>query len=293
MISLVKYSVGHIYVIAALSIFYYLHTTGMNTILVYYIASACLIVLTQFLEWTLPYEKRWNTPNHQMANEVGHTLISAGIGHNIGRAIAIGLLGTLAASWAKDGAVWWPRGLPAVLQVLIAFAAWDLGVYWSHRIMHSYAWRVHHLHHKLERLSWVNSGYGHPIQFVLTSLFDFSLLLLSGAPSEIIVFTIYLSGALNFLPHANVDMKMGPLNYILATPELHRWHHAVAPKGTMRNLGMQLIIWDIIFGTYYRPSRGDPVGPSALGSPGSQPRGFLQQWMAPFMRKTPPHWDTM
>jgi len=288
---LLEYVVGPVYLGISFSFFLGLHALGLPHYQVYYLASLGVIVLTQLLEWAMPYEKSWNEADGQLHNELAHTFISAMLGHNVGRILAIGLFGSIVSSWGYAGAPWWPKDIPFVLQVILAFAIWELGLYWNHRFMHGPTWGIHHLHHKLRRLSWINSGYGHPIQFVLTSLFDLSFLMLSGAPAGVMVFVIYLSGTVNFLPHANVRMRMGLLNYIFATPEVHRWHHEKTPMSGKRNFGMQLIIWDLIFGTYYNPKTKDT--PRILGDLEPQPSGFFQQWLAPFVPKYRERWKQM
>jgi len=44
--------------------------------------------------------------------------------------------------------------------------------------------------------------------------------------------------------------KMGWLEYILITPSHHRVHHASNPKYLDKNMGMFLVIWDKLFGTF-------------------------------------------
>jgi ornithine lipid hydroxylase len=270
---------GPAYVVTAIAIFLVLHQAGLNKVLVYYLGSLFVILLTQTLEILVPYEKSWRWPDDQFLNELGHTFISAMLGHNLGRLVAYGAFGLLVSNWNYSGAPWWPTSLPFAFQVILAFCAWEFGLYWNHRLMHGFTWRFHALHHKLRRLSWANSGYGHPMQFVMTSFFDLSVLLLLGVPAEVMMFTMYLSGAVNFLPHANIDMKMGLLNYVFATPEVHRWHHEKSPESGTRNFGMQLIVWDLVFGTYFN-SKSKP-SPRILGDESPQPAGFFGQWLAP------------
>jgi hypothetical protein len=43
---------------------------------------------------------------------------------------------------------------------------------------------------------------------------------------------------------------MGWLEYILVTPSHHRVHHASNPRYLDKNMGMLLIIWDKMFGTF-------------------------------------------
>jgi hypothetical protein len=44
--------------------------------------------------------------------------------------------------------------------------------------------------------------------------------------------------------------KMGWLEYLLVTPSHHRVHHASNSKYLDKNMGMFLIIWDKLFGTF-------------------------------------------
>jgi hypothetical protein len=50
--------------------------------------------------------------------------------------------------------------------------------------------------------------------------------------------------------HTELIDKMGWLEYILVTPSHHRVHHASNAKYLDRNMGMFLIIWDKLFGTF-------------------------------------------
>jgi len=50
--------------------------------------------------------------------------------------------------------------------------------------------------------------------------------------------------------HTELINKMGWLEYILVTPSHHRVHHASNAKYLDKNMGMFLIIWDKMFGTF-------------------------------------------
>lgn len=50
--------------------------------------------------------------------------------------------------------------------------------------------------------------------------------------------------------HTELIQKMGWLEYILVTPSHHRVHHASNPKYLDKNMGMFLIVWDQLFGTF-------------------------------------------
>ena len=290
---ILRWTLGPVYLLAAISFFLVLHNQGYPKLVVYYVGSACVIAMTLLMEHFFPYEKSWRNLDDQFINELGSTLINANLGHNLGRMVVYMLVAPALVFWGTEGAPWWPRDWPFAFQVVLGFVAWEFGIYWSHRLMHTtdIGWRFHSLHHKLRRLSCVNSGYGHPVNFVLTSLFDMTCLILSGAPAEVMLFTSFLSGAVNFLSHANVDLKMGVLNYVVNTPEVHRWHHAKEKASGARNFGMQLPIWDIVFGTFYCPKDRPP--PRLLGHGGHEPSGFFAQWLSPFMPKRAASWKAI
>ena len=50
--------------------------------------------------------------------------------------------------------------------------------------------------------------------------------------------------------HTELINKMGWLEYIFVTPSHHRVHHGSNPKYLDKNMGMFLIVWDKLFGTF-------------------------------------------
>jgi sterol desaturase/sphingolipid hydroxylase (fatty acid hydroxylase superfamily) len=82
------------------------------------------------------------------------------------------------------------------------------------------------------------------------------------------------------LQHANVDMHHGPLNWIFATADLHRWHHSRDVMESNTNFGSNLILWDVVFGTRYLPSGREPrhVGLSDV----QVPDNFFHHLALPF-----------
>ena len=52
------------------------------------------------------------------------------------------------------------------------------------------------------------------------------------------------------LVHTEKINKLGFLEYFLVTPSHHRVHHGSNPKYLDKNMGMFLIIWDKLFGTF-------------------------------------------
>jgi sterol desaturase/sphingolipid hydroxylase (fatty acid hydroxylase superfamily) len=90
-----------------------------------------------------------------------------------------------------------------------------------------------------------------------------------------------LSTFFGHFAHANVNVSLGPLNYLFNSPELHAWHHAHPDFGPLnRNFGMMFSVWDWAFGTAYLPAHA----PARLGFSQIEryPRTILKQWLAPF-----------
>jgi len=52
--------------------------------------------------------------------------------------------------------------------------------------------------------------------------------------------------------HGNIRTNLGPLRYLLVTPQSHRVHHSVEARHFDTNFGAILSIWDRLFRTRYR-----------------------------------------
>ena len=52
------------------------------------------------------------------------------------------------------------------------------------------------------------------------------------------------------LVHTRYVGRVPVLDWVLCTPSHHRVHHGVNPRYRDQNLGMVLIVWDRLFGTF-------------------------------------------
>ncbi|MEF9479219.1 sterol desaturase family protein [Chryseobacterium sp. 1B4] len=66
------------------------------------------------------------------------------------------------------------------------------------------------------------------------------------------------AGIWNMGTHSDSE-EHGILEHILVTPSHHRVHHACNVKYLDKNMGMCLIIWDKIFGTFQKEDPNVPV----------------------------------
>jgi ornithine lipid hydroxylase len=93
----------------------------------------------------------------------------------------------------------------------------------------------------------------------------------------------YLAYATNgFFQHCNIRLRYGLLNYIVGSAETHRWHHSRVPRESNANYGNTVIVWDLLFGTWYLPRERETA---ELGLQDREyPKSFLGLLRAPFTR---------
>jgi ornithine lipid hydroxylase len=92
------------------------------------------------------------------------------------------------------------------------------------------------------------------------------------------------SGAHMLMQHANVDVRLGPLNWIFSMNEVHRWHHSRIIAEQNANYGGVLLVWDVIFGTRFHPADREPPVDVGLHGLRDFPTGYLEQLASPFRR---------
>ena len=181
---------------------------------------------------------------------------------------------------------YWPHQSPVILQVAVMMVVAEFFRYWIHRAAHRYIplWKLHAVHHAATKLYTVNVGRFHPLDKALQFLGDTVLFLLIGVSPEVFA-TYFVVYALNgFYQHSNANVRLGWLNWIIAGPEIHRWHHSATYREANANFGNNLIIWDTVFGTRYLP-KGSQVSDVGIGN-SQWPDSFWQQLTAPFTTTT-------
>jgi sterol desaturase/sphingolipid hydroxylase (fatty acid hydroxylase superfamily) len=176
---------------------------------------------------------------------------------------------------------------PLWLRGLSAFVVADFGFYWGHRWAHEIPllWRFHSLHHSPEHVYFLISARAHPVDntFIrLCGLIPIYLLGL-GAPQSvqgtlIATLLMLLVTVWGFFIHANVRWRLGPLEWMIATPGFHHWHHTRS-EFRDRNFASMLPWMDMIFGTYHNPWN---EWPSAYGIDSELPGSVVGQLLHPF-----------
>jgi sterol desaturase/sphingolipid hydroxylase (fatty acid hydroxylase superfamily) len=206
-------------------------------------------------------------------------LTSAGIAAGVTSVgIAAGVAG---AGWLSEtlGARMWPTHWPLAVQLVASLVLGELGAYAAHRLCHASPgwWRIHAMHHSAEHLYLLAAGRNHPLNVLWTYALQTFPLVLLGANPELLALHGAFTGAQGLAQHCNARFETRVWEWFLATPRLHRIHHGHEAADGDSNLGNNLIVWDLVFGT----RRLDPE-PAAFGLGPAFPATFLGQLASPW-----------
>ncbi|TPM41929.1 sterol desaturase family protein [Mesorhizobium sp. B2-3-4] len=175
-------------------------------------------------------------------------------------------------------------GQPIWLQVAEIILITDIGVYWAHRAFHEIPalWKFHAVHHGIEELDWLGAFHSHPVDAIVTKAISLTPVFFLGfSEGSIAVFSaIYFGHTL--LVHSNLRIPLGPLKWLIASPQFHRWHHANQREAYDKNFAGQLPFLDVVFGTYN--STGNSV-PEKYGVDDPIPASYFGQVAYPFRRR--------
>jgi sterol desaturase/sphingolipid hydroxylase (fatty acid hydroxylase superfamily) len=257
---------------------------GMQTahpILWFNVSYFSLAGLLFLLERWMPHERQWLANDGQLVPDIGHTLLSKLAVQIL--VLSVGVMGAAQATSAS-GAGWWPHGWPLPLQVLLGMTIAEFGFYWAHRLAHErpLLWRFHAVHHSVTRLWFVNTGRFHFINTIISVTFGTGVALAAGVPKDILIWVSAITAFVGLLTHCNVEMRFGVLNYLFSTPALHRWHHSMVPEEGNRNYGENLMLFDMLFGTFINPNRRPPAD---IGISEPMPAALAAQIAHPFRRR--------
>ena len=139
------------------------------------------------------------------------------------------------------------------------FVAEDFVFYWLHRIDHSsrFFWATHVTHHSSLHFN-LTTGFRSSVFQPLYRVVYFIPLSLIFNPLDILLM-YSITQVYGILVHTQWVDKMGFLEYILITPSHHRVHHASNVIYLDKNLGMCLLVWDKLFGTFQPELPDEPV----------------------------------
>jgi sterol desaturase/sphingolipid hydroxylase (fatty acid hydroxylase superfamily) len=242
-----------------------------------------MIVVILGLEVWIPFTKTWGDVRNVTRADVIYFLLAAPI-DAVQMMLLVGIVAETAPYHHYLRVVdVWPREWPVLLQLLLATLLVDFFKYWYHRWTHEVPllWRIHSIHHSLNRLEMLRASYFYPIDIFLTVGVGTMVMLMAGAGYEIIIFHNVYAGITGLMNHSNADLQCGFLDVILNSPGHHRAHHSRDDPGGHSNYGSFFNFTDRLFGTRYLPDDQRSFDPLGLAPSYRMPSTFLAQLAVP------------
>ena len=268
-------------IISAVAAHFTLLQSGGPLIAATYVPVLGSALLITYFEWRFPYRTAWHPAVAEIKIDTLYMLaVQIALPYLVVSAFLLWLVQPL-HSLHLPLANLWPHDWPVAAQTLLMIFCADFLRYWLHRAAHTNRtlWNLHAVHHAPTRLYWLNVGRFHPLEKPLQMIFDSLPFLLLGVSEAVIALYFVLYAVNGFFQHCNIRLNYGVLNYLVGSAETHRWHHERAPRANC-NFGTTVIVWDLLFGTWYLPKNRDPGELGVRNK--TYPQSFGEQLRAPF-----------
>ena len=169
--------------------------------------------------------------------------------------------------WAGGVTVWATRSWPLPVRALLGVMVYDLALYAHHVFHHRVGalWPFHAVHHSQTQLSLFTTARFHVLEKALARVMIFPPLVLLGLTQTETFLTAWLVAWHTRFYHANIRTGLGPLWYLIVTPQSHRIHHSQDPAHRERNFATHFPVWDMLFGTQHW--RRDEYPPTGIDDP--------------------------
>lgn len=159
----------------------------------------------------------------------------------------------------------------------------DLAYYAMHWVDHNvrFFWAIHVNHHSSVKMNASVAIRSSVLQPLYRFIFFIPLAILGFTAWQIFM-AYLLTNFWGFFIHTEMIGKLGMLDKIFATPSNHRVHHGSNAHYLDRNMGMFLIIWDRIFGTYQAEDEKVIYGLTNNINTNRLDKVILHEWQAIF-----------
>jgi sterol desaturase/sphingolipid hydroxylase (fatty acid hydroxylase superfamily) len=220
------------------------------------------IALVLGLERVFPLHRAWNArpDGVDVALIVVNRLVDVAV-----VAGTVALVGRLQAAGVGVGLLHaWPTRAPLLAQAALGVTLAEAIRYALHRLSHrpGLLWRIHRVHHQPRRMYALNGPRLHPGNQLWIAVANVVPMLVLGAELRAVVLAANVTVLFVLVQHANLRLRFDGWNRLLATPDVHRLHHAKDVSEGV-NFGIVLLVFDRLFGTY-RGAGADP-GPDDIG----------------------------
>lgn len=251
---------------------------GVDFLVLDLLGSALIFVFIEKLfahDKELPvFRAEWQTDLKHFV--VNHLLISVGlvlVNHGSRRALNL-TEGSSAAAFVSD--------LPFLPALLLCLLVADLAQYFTHRAYHEvpFLWRLHAVHHSAPHMDWLAGSRQHLVELLLTRTLVFLPVVALGFSARVVDAYVVIVGLQAVFNHANVSVRLGPLSYVIVTPNFHHWHHSQDNEAIDKNYAAHFAFIDHLFGTAVRADRTWPGRYGVVGD--YVPNTYLGQLVFPF-----------
>lgn len=143
---------------------------------------------------------------------------------------------------------------PGWVRFLLSLLLVDF-LYWLQHFCHHKVpllWRFHALHHSQRELNFFTDFRYHVVEYVVRYTFVIVPFLILKLDPPVIVAYVIFSKCYSHFYHGNIQTNLGPLRYVLVTPQSHRVHHSLEAEHRDQNFGAIFSIWDFMLGTQCR-----------------------------------------
>lgn len=139
------------------------------------------------------------------------------------------------------------------------FVIEDFAYYALHFVDHHCRlfWAVHVTHHSSPEFNLTTGFRSSVFQPVYRTAYFAPIALMGFEPLDVL-FMYAATQIYGSFIHTEQIRKLGWLEHILVTPSHHRVHHASNARYLDKNMGMCLILWDKLFGTFAAEDPSDP-----------------------------------
>jgi len=240
------------------------------------------IAISLLAERFVPFEELWNHSKGDAMRDVLHALIN-----EVSNIISIAAIPALAS--VSLGFDVWPSEWPLWAQLIMTIMIADFGITFAHFISHrvDILWRLHAVHHSVERMYGFNGLMKHPLHQALELVAGTTPLLLMGMPFEIGALLGFAVAIQLMLQHSNVDIRVGPLINAWAVAPGHRHHHLASTiKGDV-NFGLFTMFWDHLLGTFVKNRPQPRDGDLGVAGRPDFPIDYRAQLIEPFRKWKP------
>jgi sterol desaturase/sphingolipid hydroxylase (fatty acid hydroxylase superfamily) len=211
------------------------------------------LILTLILERLMPAEPNRKILSVSFAHDlmwffyepVLHALI-------VGTYIAV--LAKIYKSYFSNLTFSGPAQTPGWFRFVLAILLLDLGYWVQHYLNHrvTFLWQFHKVHHSQRQLNFFTDFRYHPLEYVVRHTFiSVPFLFLSIDPPVIAAVAVVKEWYSRFY-HGNIRTNLGPVRYLLVTPQSHRVHHSLEARHRDLNFGAIFSFWDFFFGKQYK-----------------------------------------